>query len=61
MRVDAPDGAPELMALCRPHVAAVERARSSAPGAEERERRRAESAAWERLFREPAPFASSPD
>lgn len=54
--VDAPEGAPDQMALCERHLAAVEQARSGDPGSEERERRRAESAAWERVFQEPAPF-----
>jgi hypothetical protein len=54
--VDAPAGAPTNMALCERHLRAVERARKAEPGIEEEERRRAESAAWERLFREPAPF-----
>jgi hypothetical protein len=54
--VDAPEGAPARMALCVRHLAAVEQARNSAPSVEDHERRRAESEAWERLFREPAPF-----
>jgi hypothetical protein len=54
--VDAPAGAPTRMPLCQRHVTAVEQARKAEPGTEERERRRAESEAWERLFREPAPF-----
>jgi hypothetical protein len=55
--VDAPAGAPNRMALCDRHLAAVRQARAAEPGAEDHERRRAESAAWERVFQEPAPFA----
>jgi hypothetical protein len=56
--VDAPQGAPTRMALCHRHLAAVAQARAAEPGRGDLERRRAESAAWERLFREPAPFGS---
>jgi hypothetical protein len=55
--VDAPEGAPTRMALCERHLSAIAHARAAEPGAESRERLLAESQAWERLFREPAPFA----
>jgi hypothetical protein len=45
------------MALCERHIAAVARARNADPDGTAERRRRAEREAWERAFREPAPFA----
>jgi hypothetical protein len=55
--VDAPAGAPARMALCERHIAAVDRARNADPDDSAERRRQAEREAWERVFREPAPFA----
>lgn len=55
--VDAPPGAPNRVALCERHLHAINRARAADPEAQRRRRHRAEAEAWERVFREPAPFA----
>jgi hypothetical protein len=55
--VDAPEGAPARMALCERHIAAVTQARHADPDGTAERRRQAEREAWERAFREPAPFA----
>jgi hypothetical protein len=45
------------MALCERHIAAVTKARTADPDGSAERRRQAEREAWERAFREPAPFA----
>jgi len=55
--VDAPDGVPSRMALCEHHLAAVDRARATDAAQAARRQRQAEREAWERAFREPAPFS----
>jgi hypothetical protein len=45
------------MALCERHISAVSRARHADPDSAARRQREAEREAWERVFREPAPFA----
>jgi len=44
------------MALCDRHVSAIARVRGEDPEARAQQRRAAESAAWQKLFGEPAPF-----
>ena len=55
--VDAPSGTPARMALCERHLRAVERARREDPEEVAARRRVAEQEAWQRVFREPAPFS----
>lgn len=54
--VESPDGGSRRVDLCDRHLTALERARSSEPDAERYRRRKAEAAAWHRVFGEPAPF-----
>lgn len=56
--VDAGGDTPQRMALCDHHLLAVQRARSGGPEAERHQRLLAEMEAWQRTFREPAPFGS---
>jgi len=45
------------MALCDHHILAVDQARNTDPDQAAERQRAAERRAWERAFREPAPFS----
>jgi hypothetical protein len=59
--VEGPEGTPRRMSLCDRHLMAVQRARSSHPGAELRQQRIAEMEAWRKVFGEPPPFEALVD